>query len=58
MWHNMDDEYTFYYGLTESKKGLEIILNRLIINDVKTKPNCLNPSGHYNIKEKPQRLSG
>ena len=46
--NDVDDKYKFYYGLTETsfKEKLETIPNRLIIDDTKTKQNCLNLSGH------------
>ena len=48
MANDVDDKYKYHYGLTEIsfKEKLETIPNRLIIDDTKTKQNCLNLSGH------------
>ena len=46
--NDVDDDYKFYYGLTETslKERFRNQPNRLIIDNTKTKQNCLNTSGH------------
>ena len=46
--NDVDDEYKFYYGLTKTsfKESLQTIPDRLIIDNTKTKQNCLNTPEH------------
>ena len=46
--NDVDEEYKFYYGLTETsfKESLQTIPDRLIIDNTKMKQNCLNTRGH------------